>query len=145
MIRALFAVVVLLAAACAPTPESGLASNFDEGQPFVGINGKPLVSAEGILDNSVQEALTDDPAACTKAGGSIRPVCMMGVPMCVVMFKDAGEPCSDGSECNSGRCRAQMGAEPGKAAKGICAPNNDPCGCFQSVENGVAGYPLCAD
>lgn len=146
MIRALLAVVVVIAAACAPTPVGGLESNPDAGQPFVGINGKPLVSREGIMDNVVAQALTDDPAACTKAGGEIRKVCLMGNPLCVVTFKDAGEACSDGSECDSGRCRTDgMGVEPERATKGVCAPTNDPCGCFQEVEDGKAGYPLCAD
>ncbi len=140
MIRTLLAALVLLAAACAPQPA------VEDGQPFVGINGKPLVSADGIMDNSVAEALTADPAACTKAGGEIRPVCLMGKPMCVVTFRDAGKECSNGSECGSGKCRtAGMDVQPETVAKGICAPTNDPCGCFQSVEGGKAGYPLCAD
>ncbi len=144
MIRALLAAIVLLAAAaCMPQPP---AASLDGGQPFIGINGKPLVSSEGIMDNAVAQALTDDPAACTKAGGEIRKVCLMGTPMCVVTFKDAGSECSDGAECDSGRCRtSEMGVEPETATRGICAPTNDPCGCFQRVDNGKAGYPLCAD
>ena len=147
MLRAvLMSIVALAVAACAPTPPSGgLATNLDQGQPFVGIDGKPLVSPQGVMDNSVAQALTDDPAACAKAGGTIRKVCLMGNPLCVVTFKDAGEACSDGSECDSGRCRTAMGIQPEKATKGVCAPTNDPCGCFQEVEDGKAGYPLCAD
>jgi hypothetical protein len=38
-----------------------------------------------------------------------------------------------------------MGIQPEKATMGTCAPTNDPCGCFQEVEDGKAGYPLCAD
>jgi hypothetical protein len=148
MLRMLvLSIVALAVAACAPAPPmGGLATKLDDGKPFIGINGKPLVSPEGIMDNAVAQALTDDPAACAKAGGTIRKVCMMGNPLCVVTFKDAGEACSDGSECDSGRCRtSDMGMQPEKATKGVCAPTNDPCGCFQAVEDGKAGYPLCAD
>ncbi len=34
---------------------------------------------------------------------------------------------------------------PGTPTKGTCVANSDPCGCFQVVENGKAGYTLCAD
>lgn len=139
-------IVALAVAACAPAPPAGeLASNLDQGQPVVGIDGKPLVSPQGVMDNAVAQALTDDPAACAKAGGAIRKVCLMGNPLCVVTFKDAGEACSDGAECDSGRCRTAMGMQPEKATRGVCAPTNDPCGCFQDVEDGKAGYPLCVD
>lgn len=139
MIRTfVLAMIALAVAACAgPAPEVPAG-------PFVGIDGKPLVTADGNIDNSVQEALSADPAACTKAGGAVQPVCMRGVPMCIVSFKDAGKVCSDSSEC-SGRCMAQNSPQPDKPAKGVCAPDNQPCGCFQTVEKGLAGYPLCAD
>lgn len=133
--------LMLIAAACSappatdpPTPET----------PFLGIDGKPLIMADGTIDNSVQQALTANPAACAKAGGEIRKVCMLGTPMCVVAFSDAGKSCSDSSEC-MGNCTLPMSAPPGQPATGQCTANNDPCGCFQLVEKGVAGYPLCAD
>jgi hypothetical protein len=142
MIRnVLLALAALAAAACAAPdapdqpPTSGV---------FLGIDGKPLVTAEGNIDNSVQEALTADPAACAKAGGEVRPVCMMQKPMCVVTFADAGKTCTDSTEC-SGRCLAQGSVQMMQPAKGLCAPTNDPCGCFQTVEKGIAQPTLCAD
>lgn len=139
MIRKLMMVVVALTmtACAAPQPEAPAG-------PFIGIEGRPLKNADGNIDNSVQEALTANPAACAKAGGEIRPVCMRGVPMCVVNFTDAGKTCSDSSEC-SGRCEIDGQAAPMQPARGKCRSTNDPCGCFQLVEKGVAGYPLCAD
>lgn len=137
----LLALAALAAAACmAPAPAEQPVSEA----PFVGIDGRPLITPEGNIDNSVVEALTANPAACAKAGGEVRKVCMMGVPMCVVTFRDAGKACSDKADC-SGRCLAQDNPQPMQAAKGICAATNDPCGCFQTVEKGLAGYPLCAD
>jgi hypothetical protein len=139
MVRAfVMAVVALMMAACAgpqDAPESG---------PFVGINGKPLKMADGNIDNSVQEALTANAEACATAGGQVRPVCMMQKPMCVISFRDAGKTCSDSSDC-SGRCQTEEQVAPMKAATGKCTPTNDPCGCFQAVEKGVAQYALCAD
>lgn len=138
MIRTLLLAFVALAAAACSGPQPAAESG-----PFVGFEGKPL-KVGGVTDNAVQEALTADPAACAKAGGAIQPVCMMQKPMCVIAFKDAGKTCSDSSECQ-GRCEIEGRAEPMKAATGKCRSSNDPCGCFQLVEKGVAGYPLCAD
>lgn len=136
----LLALAALIASACtapAPAPE--------EQGAFVGIDGKPLVTPEGNIDNAVQEALTANPAACAKAGGEVRRVCLMGVPMCVVAFADAGKVCTDSSEC-SGRCLAsKAGAAMTQPAKGQCSATNDPCGCFQTVEKGIAQPALCVD
>lgn len=142
MIRALFAAVALLAACTAPAPADQPAN----AATFVGIDGRPLVT-NGILDNAVQEAMTANPAACAKAGGEIRPVCRMQQPMCVVTFTDAGKTCSDGAECGSGRCLSDKGGgtPAGQPVKGQCARTNDPCGCYQTIKNGVAQPTLCAD
>ena len=139
MIPKLCMAVVLLAAGCMAPPPAATA--------FIGIDGRPLVSADGTIDASVQQALTADPAACTKAGGEVQPVCRMGNPMCVIAFADAGKGCTDGSQCGSGRCYAKGGASAagGDAATGQCAPTNNPCGCNQRIEDGVALPTLCVD
>ena len=142
MIRTLFmAFVALTIAACtAPQPAA------DANATFVGIDGRPLVLADGSTDASVQEALTADAAACAKAGGEVGPVCRLGRPMCVITFADAGKACTDGSQCGSGRCYAATPvATSGGEAKGQCSANNNPCGCNQRVEDGVALPTLCVD
>ena len=83
-------------------------------------------------------------SACSAAGGAWRPVCMMQKPACVVTFKDAGKACSGASDC-SGRCLAKGSPDMGAKAEGVCAVNNDPCGCFQTVEDGVAQPGICVD
>lgn len=145
MVRALFAAFALLAAACtAPVTEDQAKPEIPVAR--VGIDGKPLVSADGVIDSAVQAALTADPAACAKAGGEVRPVCRMQKPMCVVTFADANKACSDSSDCGSGRCLSvNTTAESGQPAKGQCSPTNDPCGCYQRIEDGVALPTLCAD
>ena len=143
MLRAFVAAVVAIAvtACTAPAPPEQPASQA----AFIGIEGKPLVS-NGVIDASVQEALTADPAACAKAGGELKPVCRMQRPMCLITFSDAGKACSDGAECGSGRCVAAPSDTPAAPpAKGICATTNDPCGCYQRIEDGVAPPTICVD
>lgn len=145
MVRALLAAVALLAACTAPAP-GDQAGQSGGAATFVGVEGRPLVSPEGVVDGAVQDAMTADPEACAKSGGEIRPVCRMQKPMCVVTFADADKECSDGSACGSGRCvSVNATASSGKPAKGQCARTNDPCGCYQTIENGVAQPTLCAD
>lgn len=145
-VAAMFAVIAV--ACTAPSPGTDAAAVTDtpaSSAPFVGIDGKPLVSAEGIVDNSVQEALTADPAACAKAGGALQPVCRMQQPMCIIAFDDAGKSCTDGAQCGSGRCMAKDGVTSGSPATGQCAANNDPCGCYTLLGGGVALATICAD
>lgn len=140
----LAAALALLATSCAaPAP----ATDTPEPATFIGIDGRPLVSADGVIDNSVQEALTADPAACAKAGGVLQPVCRMQKPMCLITFSDAGKSCTDGAQCGSGRCYAAtpVAASGGSGATGQCAPTINPCGCNQRVEDGVALPTLCVD
>lgn len=146
MIRNLFmALAALAAAACAaPAP----ATDTPEPATFIGIDGRALVSADGIIDYSVQEALTANPAACAKAGGALQPVCRMQKPMCVITFADAEKSCTDGAQCGSGRCLAKTptaSAAGVSGATGQCAPTNDPCGCYQRIDKGIAQPTLCAD
>ena len=70
---------------------------------------------------------------------------MRGNDFCVVQFADGGKSRTDGSQCASGRCFGDMKAEFGAKAEGICAGNNDPCGCFQLIEDGEATPGLCVD
>jgi hypothetical protein len=87
----------------------------------------------------------DTQEKCATISGNWRPICMRGMPACVVAFKDAGKSCSDSSEC-SGRCiTSGENIKPEMPTKGVCTANSDPCGCFQLVENGKAGYAMCAD
>jgi hypothetical protein len=146
MIGKLFmALAALAVAACtAPTPPTDTPATPTT---FIGIDGRPLVSVGGIIDNSVQEALTANPAACAKAGGALQPVCRMQMPMCVITFSDAGKSCADGAQCGSGRCLAgsPTASTDGPGATGQCSPTNDPCGCYQRIVKGVAQPTLCAD
>ncbi len=89
-------------------------------------------------------ASTVDPAACSAKGGQIQPVCMMGRPMCIHPYADAGKTCSGDTDCE-GRCMSDGQSRAGTKATGVCAANNQPCGCLTIVEDGVVQPTLCVD
>lgn len=86
-----------------------------------------------------------DVLQCLDGGGIIKGICMKRLPACVQIYSDAGKKCNSSSEC-MGDCRHAGDSMPvGDKADGICSESNDPCGCFQNVENGVAQLVLCVD
>lgn len=98
------------------------------------------------LEKSRSQALEKiDVKACKHSGGEVLGVCMFGMPACVHTFSDVGNSCSDGSQCQ-GRCEiVNSTVMPGSKAKGKCAKNDDPCGCYALVENGIAEKSTCYD
>ncbi len=71
----------------------------------------------------------------------------MQQPACVLTFKDAGKACKDGDDC-AGDCMAPSSggfAVAGSSVTGVCAVNDDPCGCKQTVEDGKATAAICID
>ncbi len=129
-VRIILAAAALLLSACVQ-PASAPPAGPEAVTPGAGIK--------------VEWQAADTAEKCATISGDWRPICMRGMPACVVTYKDAGTACTDSSQC-SGRCiTGGTGARPDAPTTGICTTNSDPCGCFQIVENGKAGYPLCAD
>ncbi|MES2721611.1 MAG: hypothetical protein V4656_00520 [Pseudomonadota bacterium] len=87
-----------------------------------------------------------DVAQCTAKGGTVRPVCRMQRPACVIAYSDAGKTCSDKSDCQ-GRClhEGEAPSDPAAAVTGRCQATSDPCGCFTTVVKGRMGPGLCVD
>ena len=87
-----------------------------------------------------------DVAQCTANGGTVRPICRMQNPACVIAYADAGKVCSDKSDCQ-GRCLHQGDAptDPAAAVTGQCQATSDPCGCFTTVVKGHVGPGMCVD
>ncbi|MBI1360442.1 MAG: hypothetical protein GC155_09210 [Alphaproteobacteria bacterium] len=131
----LLAVVLMLAACHAPPAKT--APNEAEGTLVV----PPIIHDD---QQPAQATPVRDETSCKATGGDWRPVCRLGKPFCVVTYKDAGKACSGASDC-SGRCMAQGSPNMGEKTTGVCAANNEPCGCFQTVEGGVAQPGLCVD
>lgn len=121
----LFAVLVV---ACAPT------------QP------KPQAATDTAQAESAPSP-EDQEAACKAKGGALQPVCRLGRVTCIVKFSDAGKACTDGSQCESQKCLADVTAprDPAAQVTGQCKATNDPCGCSTPVENGKLGTGICVD
>lgn len=127
--RGLTMLVLMALAACAPVAPTPTAAD-EAGEAW---SGAPPVT---LSDAEI--------AACDARGGTVRPVCMMGTPQCVVAYADAGRACRDGDDCQ-GDCRAEEMGPYGQAAVGRCQASSDPCGCFANVEDGRIDAALCVD
>ncbi len=131
--RALATLIGLILIACAPavTPDgSGGGSGGGGTAPPAG--------------TPVESPHTLNAAQCRQAGGTMRPVCMMGTVQCVIRYADAGRTCRDGDDCQ-GNCRAET-MEPSRGpVTGRCQATSDPCGCYANVEDGRVDAALCVD
>ncbi len=128
--RTLMVLAVIAVAACSP------AAGPSPSEPVHASVAAPATSAPPA-----------DEARCTANGGEWRPVCRMQQPACVTKFADAGKICSDGDDC-AGDCLAKSDAgfvQGGMPVTGLCAVNDDPCGCKQTVEDGKATTTICID
>lgn len=108
---------------------------------------KPL-TAKDIKHPQGENATPDEIAECQKQGGTISKQGLMAHDFCVVEFADKGKVCTDGSECQAGRCIAEIVAdntEISSSVKGVCPSNNIPFGCYGMVNKGKFGGFLCVD
>jgi hypothetical protein len=85
-----------------------------------------------------------DQKECAARGGKIQPVCMRGLPECVIRYRDAGKRCTDKKEC-TGDC-VYEGRQPAPATgSGVCQRTSDPCGCRARVIGGQIQPTMCMD
>lgn len=128
-----------IAASCAPSPAL---------TPAEPVPATPLaeVTPAPVSDQPATPATIADEASCKTAGGDWRPICRMQKPACVITFKDAGKSCTDGSQCEGGKCAAEVTtATAGSSAAGKCVINSDPCGCTTLIVDGKTTATLCVD
>ncbi len=132
--RALLAALLALAA-CAAPPAAG---------PTTPTRARPAPPG-GPHPVQPSPVASADPAACAAKGGTVRPVCRLQRPMCVIPFADAGRACTDGDQCQ-GDCRTE-GPKPDATGPvtGRCQADTDPCGCWSNVEDGQLVGGLCVD
>ncbi len=102
-------------------------------------------------NDPAQSSLIVPPAEqCEAAGGSVELTGLTRSPRCVVPTADAGQVCSDSSDCE-GRCLLEdwEGERPprlGTRATGVCEASNLTYGCFAEVRRGrIASTFLCVD
>ncbi len=132
----LFAAALALVSAC-----TGAGETTDMGDTA---GTAPAGSYERIAFEGKQ-ATADEQARCEAAGGDVQQAGLLGNEICVQTLPDAGETCSDSTDC-LGRCLIQGDSvEPGMTATGQCTANDNPFGCFQAVRDGVADGMLCVD
>jgi putative hemolysin len=134
--RLLMVVAALVLAACSPAA------------PPAPAPAEPAPTATApVPAEPVSPAPSADQTSCIAKGGEWRPVCRMQQASCVMTFADAGKTCADGDDC-AGDCMAPNSAgfaPTGATVSGVCAVNDDPCGCKQTVEDGKATAAICID
>lgn len=86
---------------------------------------------------------------CNQLGGVYGRAGMMGWWRCTLLFADGGKVCSDSTQCR-GKCKTdeQTDYDPNRPQgnqTGFCAPDDNPFGCYATVENGVIQPMLCVD
>ena len=120
---------LLVLSACAASPVQETPSTDDYQR----------ISFEG------EAATPQERARCEAAGGEVQRAGRLGWEACIQTFADAGDTCSDSSDC-LGECRnTDEFVADGAPATGQCAVNDSPFGCHQTIENGIARPALCVD
>ena len=115
-------------------------------------------SVEGQLANNSGQQL-DTQEACEAKGGKWLPDCRPNERRCLMPYSDAGKRCTDSSQCESNMCITDLEVvckvdsgcpepqvpKPGEPAVGICKRNNERCGSFYEIKNGIAQPPRHVD
>lgn len=123
----------LLAAACQPIPAEDGRTDLAQAAPTAQTPASPTPAGEA--------------AACAAKGGKMLPQGRMQTVQCVVSYRDAGQRCTDGDQCE-GSCRMPDVANApaaGAAAVGQCQPTSSSFGCYTTVEDGKAEATICVD
>ena len=84
-------------------------------------------------------------SACADRGGRLERVGRAQTLQCVISFADAGKSCTDGSQCEAGRCLGPMEATPRESVTGQCQPTNMAFGCYTTISGGRMGPAICVD
>ncbi|MEN0036667.1 MAG: hypothetical protein AAGC78_06350 [Cellvibrio sp.] len=86
-----------------------------------------------------------DVAECEKSGGKVEGVGMLGIPSCVIYYKDGGKQCKSGSECE-GICLRPDPPDVYVFGYGVCEHSqHDRFGCYMVIENGGVVDQICQD
>jgi hypothetical protein len=130
MARALIVAVTLISLfACVPAGSASEPATTDSDRPVGG-----------------QVATPEERAACEAAGGEIMVAGLFGDEVCIQAMPDAGQACSDSSQC-VGRClNTENFVDYGQpVTTGQCEPTNAGFGCAQEVIDGRGDYAICVD
>ena len=109
----------------------------------------PMAGAEPaspVTPDQATPGQSVDATSCAARGGEIRRVGRMQSEQCIILYADAGKPCSDGDDC-LGDCRTADEKRPdaGTVATGQCSADSSRFGCHTTIENGAVANTLCVD
>lgn len=84
--------------------------------------------------------------ACRAQGGEVMKTGRAQCYRCVMSYADAGKACKDSADCQGACETSGEFINSGLANQiGQCASNNNPFGCRQTIEKGVAQSAICVD
>lgn len=83
--------------------------------------------------------------SCSASGGVWQKVGRAQMFACVLPARDAGQACSDNSDCQVSCLVTGRDVKAGTAVTGQCAANTNQFGCKTRVRNGRAEPTLCVD
>ena len=84
-------------------------------------------------------------ATCAAQGGRLERVGRAQTLQCVIPYADAGKSCTDGAQCESGRCLGPVDAAGQTYTSGQCQADNMRFGCTTTIVNGHAEAAICVD
>lgn len=104
----------------------------------------PVTPPAGNPDGFGKKLSVEDRLRCLVSGGKVEVAGILGAERCTLSYRDGGQVCTDSSQCE-GDCRAPINANDQNSASGTCQMNDNPFGCYASVENSQTGPALCVD
>jgi hypothetical protein len=90
------------------------------------------------------EMRAQDPDTCVAQGGDWTKVCMAQDDACVTPYPDGGKACDDGAHC-AGDCLAEGNGEGAGPVTGVCQRDDNPCGIFTRINDGVEEIGIAVD
>jgi hypothetical protein len=98
------------------------------------------VTAVLLIASALTASAQNDEEVCKASGGKWMQVGLRQTYQCVHTYSDGGKRCGASSEC-SGACIAS-----GPGTQATCQRDDNPFGCFATIEAIKAGKPvMCRD
>jgi hypothetical protein len=97
-----------------------------------------------LVDFAAERATQSERADCETKGGRVERAGLLGWERCTRSFTDGGKICTDSAQCQ-GQCRAEAIGAPREKLTGRCTANDNPFGCYATVQNGMSAGMLCVD
>ena len=83
--------------------------------------------------------------SCTFRGGEYTTGGLLDAEYCLYTYSDGGKPCSSSTECEGNCILPEQVSLNNNPVIGVCKSDNDPYGCYSSVEDGSVLGEICTD